>query len=205
MFVIWVGKLSLRRTNRGRQAWTGASCLSERSLPCLNNRPIWCGQGCHSGVSERGFGDAKAVKPLRMKAYGCPEVFLNVFKRQNSLLLPYLGLAQQPARRGVRVFRWLRCRGGRQGFPAGSPSSRQSRDAGEWRFARFSRLPPFGAEMPSEPFRRHFAAFFNIPPSAKTAAPRLACWLGLWFALRPVRLQMPAVRIRRPVRRRAPC
>lgn len=121
MFVIWVGKLSLRRTNRGRQAWTGASCLSERSLPCLNNRPIWCGQGCHSGVSERGFGDAKAVKPLRMKAYGCPEVFLNVFKRQNSLLLPYLGLAQQPARRGVQVFRWLRCRGGRQGFPAGFP------------------------------------------------------------------------------------
>ncbi|EEZ57908.1 predicted protein [Neisseria gonorrhoeae SK-92-679] len=56
-----------------------------------------------------------------MKAYGCPEVFLNVFKRQNSLLLPYLGLAQQPARRGVRVFRWLRCRGGRQGFPAGFP------------------------------------------------------------------------------------
>lgn len=105
----------------GSAGMDGASCLSERSLPCLNNRPIWCGQGCHSGVFERGFGDAKAVKPLRMKAYGCPEVFLNVFKRQNSLLLPYLGLAQQPARRGVRVFRWLRCRGGRQGFPAGFP------------------------------------------------------------------------------------
>ncbi|AHW74693.1 hypothetical protein NMH_2079 [Neisseria meningitidis H44/76] len=36
----------------------------------MNIRPIWRGQGCHSGVFERGFGDAKAVKPLRMKAYG---------------------------------------------------------------------------------------------------------------------------------------